>query len=226
MKLGRCWILGVVSLSACILGGAAMMDGQDSAGMSPEMARAWMEFSTPGSEQKQLAKRAGTYKVTAHSWSAPGAEMMVSQATATFTMQLDGRFLQQDYKGSYAGAPFDGFGLTGYNNQTERFQFIWADSMGTGMMYGQGGMDGDTLQWRARATDPLRGVVPMWGTETFDDPDRFVSTMYMNAEDGREFKVMEIIYEREPEGGPDGDGHHGHHGHDHHDHDHHGHDHH
>lgn len=197
MKMGRSWILGVVGLSACILGGAAMMDGQsDATGMSPEMMRAWMEFSTPGPEQKQLAKRAGTYKVTVHSWSAPGADMMVSHGTATFTMQLDGRFLQQDYKGTYAGSPFDGFGLTGYNNKTKRFQFIWADSMGTGMMYGQGGMDGDTFQWRARATDPLRGVVPMWGHDNWDDPNRFVMSMFTTTEDGTEFKQGELIYER------------------------------
>jgi len=49
------------------------------------------------------------------------------------------------------------------------------------------------------ATDPLMGDVAMRGTETFGDPDRFVVTMYYPGPDGKEFKMMELIYVRASE---------------------------
>ena len=92
--------------------------------------------------------------------------------------------------------PFHGFGISGHNNKTDKFQFCWIDNMGTGIMTGSGTFKGKVLSWTATATDPMTGDHTMRGTETFSDPDRFTATMYGPGPDGREYKIMELTYTR------------------------------
>jgi len=229
MKVTRWCVVGVVAVGA--LGGAAMMgDGHDhpgedsmAAAMSPEMMKAWMEYATPGPGQARLATRVGEWKCLVRHWASPDAPVDESWGESELSMMLGGRFLVQEYESHSHGMHFEGLGITGFNNKTQQYEFTWVDNMSTGLMQGAGTLEGDTLQLRVKMTDPMTGPADMWGSETFDNPDRFVSTMYMKDANGREFKVMEIIYEREDD---DDHGHdHDHHGHDHHGHDHHGHDH-
>ncbi len=196
------------------------------AAMSPEMMKAWMEYATPGPGQAALASRVGSWKCLVRHWQSPDSPVDESWGESEFSMMFDGRFLVQEYQSHSHGMRFEGLGITGFNNKTGQYEFTWIDNLSTGMMQGKGHMERGSMQWQVTMTDPIKGPAIMWGSETFDHHDRFVSTMYMKADDGRDFKVMEIIYERE-RGDADHHGH-GHHGHGHHghDHDHHGHGHH
>jgi hypothetical protein len=201
-----------------LLGAAVMQDEGElqDGGMDPAFMQAWMEYMTPAEGQARLATRVGTWEVTIRHWMSADAPVEESSGQADYEMIMDGRFLAQRYEAEFDGMGFEGAGVSAHNNKTKKFQFTWLDNMGTGLMQGSGEFKGDVLHWTAVATDPLMGDVSMRGTETFDDPDRFVATMYYPGPDGKEFKMMELIYVRANSDHPRGDHPHAAHpGHDH-----------
>jgi len=171
---------------------APAMDAKQKAAME-----AWQKASTPGPEHASLTKMAGTWDVTIKSFEGP--EPQVSTGKAVRKMVLGGRFLQEEYKGTYMGQPFDGMGLTGYDNVMKKYTFFWVDSMGTGMMVGEGHMDpqGSVLTSVMTYTDPLtakqssvRQVMKKMG------PDTEIFEMFGPGPDGKEKKMMEMTYKR------------------------------
>src|SRR6266404_2460383 len=68
----------------------------------------------PAIEVKQLAELVGTFdcKVTVF---LPEGKPLESTGVMKREMVLGGRFLQEDFDGSFAGKPFKGHGLTGYD---------------------------------------------------------------------------------------------------------------
>lgn len=172
---------------------APAMDAQQKAAME-----AWQKAATPGANHQRLAEMAGTWEVTVKSFEG-GGEPQVSQGKALRKMILGGRFLQEEYKGSFMGQPFDGIGLTGYDNVLKQFSLLWIDSMGTGMATGKGQMDpaGKTLSSTVEFTDPVTGkVVSMRQAMHRLDPDTESFEMYGTGPDGKEAKMMEMIYKR------------------------------
>jgi hypothetical protein len=97
---------------------------------------------------------------------------------------------------------FEGFGLYGYNNTTEKFEASWCDSMGTMIMNLSGDMssDGKTITWNAKYTCPMtKKDTYMREVERMTGADTMVLEMYgPNPADGKEMKMMEISYTRKP----------------------------
>ncbi len=209
-----------------LLGATMIEDGHDhpvsdelAGAMSPEMMKAWQAYSTPGPQQARLAERVGDWDVTISHWIMPGAPPQISQGHSEMEMIFDGRFLVQEFESDSDGMPFEGLGYSGFNNKTGTFQFTWVDSLSTGIMFGEGRFEKNVLTWYGTATDPMTGDMKIRGTETFDDPNRFVSRMFMTGPDGKEFKSMEFLYVRAAgDGGGDHDHGHSHGDHPHHDH--------
>jgi hypothetical protein len=160
---------------------------------------AMIKAGTPGEPHKLLASMEGHWKAVVKSWQAPGAPPEVMEGTSENKMILSGRYLKQVFKGSFAGQPFDGIGLTGYDNVTKKVQGIWIDSMSTCMMFSTGEIDasgkaiasimtyGDPISGKAKTS---RDVVKIVG------PDQHVMEMYDTGPDGKEFLMMEITYTR------------------------------
>ena len=69
---------------------------------------------------------------------APGAPPDVSEGSSENRWVLGGRYLQQIYKGSSMGMPFEGIGYTAYDNVQEQYLGFWMDSFGTGLMTTEG----------------------------------------------------------------------------------------
>jgi len=95
---------------------------------------AWMVLANPGPEHAELRKAAGTWSCACKSWEAPGAEPRESTGRSVQKMVLGDRFLMQEYEGDMMGAPFQGIGFTGFDNATRKYEAVWMDSMGTGIM--------------------------------------------------------------------------------------------
>lgn len=171
---------------------APAMDAQQKAAME-----AWQKASTPGPEHAGLVKMAGTWDVTIKSFEGP--EPQVSTGKAVRKMVLGGRFLQENYKGTYMGQPFEGMGLTGYDNVLKKYTFVWADSMETGMMVGDGHMDpgGRVLTSVMTYTDPVTAKqVPVRQIMRREGPDTEVFEMFGPGPDGKEKLMMEMTYKR------------------------------
>jgi hypothetical protein len=115
-------------------------------------------------------------------------------------MLVDGRFLQQEFNGNMMGKPYNGVGITGYDNLRKKYVSSWIDSMGTGifLMEGTASADGKTITLKGRHAEPGGGRMnhrAVWklldnNTQTFD--------MYGTHGHGKAMKMMEITYTRKP----------------------------
>jgi hypothetical protein len=146
-----------------------------------------------------LAKSVGTWQGKSNMWMGPdGGEPMVSDCTFTITPLLDGKFFKCEMKGEMPGmGPYNGMGLYGYDNVAGKFVATWIDSMGTGMMNGDGALsaDGKTLTWTYNFNCPItKKASVMRETET-TGADGNTKTFEMIGPDpktGKEYKMMRI----------------------------------
>lgn len=162
------------------------------------MMQAWQAAATPGPAHQALAALAGNWKATTTMWMAPGAPPAVSQGKVKRTALLGGRVLQDEFESEVMGQPFTGIGLTGYDNVTGKVWSTWTDTMSTGVMVSYGTRDAATgvTTMQGEMSDPMtKGPHAVRMTSKAEGPDKEVFTMY-DTKDGKEFKSMEIIYER------------------------------
>jgi hypothetical protein len=180
-----------------------------------EMMAAWQAAITPGEQHRYLEQFAGEWRTTTRIYmEGPGSEPTVSQGTATFRMIMDGRYLQQDYRGEMMGQPMHGMGLMGYDNTRKLFIGTWLDNMGTSMSHFKGGLDqtGRILTMYGDMDEPMSGEIgkPVRYRLRIEGPNRKIFEI-QEVIYGEPFTAVEITYERTgaaPQGGrgPDGAG--------------------
>ncbi len=113
---------------------------------------------------------------------------------------MGGRYLVDKTRGSFEGQPFEGMGTTGYDNSLKKYLATWIDNMGTGIMVGEGDYDPEKKQWtyQTKGTDPIAGKsIKMRSIERIVDSNKWVMESYRPGPDGKEFKTMEITYQRQ-----------------------------
>jgi hypothetical protein len=184
-----------VAIGAFALGRAGAQEGPQKKDPAAEMA-AWAELAKTGPEHAKLIKSVGTWKCEGKMWMGPG-EPTVSTGKAVFSSVYDGRFLKQDYEGTFMGQPDLGIGYTGFNNATKKYEVVWISNMGTGLMLMTGtetapgtcefegscaGLDGKDMKHRL----VLKHV----------SDDKQVLEMYMSEGGAPEAKCMELTYTR------------------------------
>ncbi|HET7202768.1 MAG TPA: DUF1579 family protein, partial [Steroidobacteraceae bacterium] len=131
---------GVLAASSSFAQDASKAQPQMTPEQKAEM-EAYMKAGAPGEPHKQLATMAGKYSVAMKSWQEPGAPPVEETGTATRSMALDGRVLVEQFNGTMMGSPFDGHGMTGYDNAVGQYWSTWNDSMSTGLMVNEGTCD-------------------------------------------------------------------------------------
>lgn len=163
------------------------------------MMEALQKAASPGAQHQRLKAMAGTFDTVTRMWMAPDKPPQESKGKAENRMILDGRFLQQDYKGSFMGQPFAGVGLTGYDNLKKKYVGSWVDSMGTSLSVLEGSEDpsGKVLTMSMRTTDPTSGKEVESRTVTrIESEAKHVFEVYDKLPTGKEVKTMEIVYTR------------------------------
>jgi len=98
------------------------------------------------------------------------------------------------------GVPFEGFGMTGFDNVSKKYYNVWADNMGTGIMTSTGTADasGKTFTYNGEYNCPITG-----GKKTAKSilkivgDDKLVYEMYDKTPDGKEFVSLEVTYARQ-----------------------------
>ncbi len=193
--------VGIVALVILVAAGVAWaQDGADAADAAA-MQEAWLKAGTPGPFQAFLAKKAGNWKIEGKTWMAPGAEPETSENTGTAEMILGGRYLQETMHGETMGMPFDGMGLTGYDNTTGLVTSIWIDSMSTAtaVMTGKWDKPGAPLETSGTMTDPASGQEMQLRTvTTFISDDESLFEYFGTVGGMPEMKMMELHYIRVP----------------------------
>jgi hypothetical protein len=206
MKIGI--ILGAAALCVAAVAVAAMPVQDSKTKAKPDdkaaaemagMMEAWSKAGALGPQHQAFAKQAGTWNQVVKMWMAPGAPPMETKSTATRELILGGRFLVEKVKGDMGPmGPFEGHGMLGYNNLTEQYDYVWMDSMSTGMMISHGTAEADgTITLTGDYDDPITDAKTKTRTVTkmiSDNEQKF--EMYESKGGQPEAKTMEIVYTR------------------------------
>jgi hypothetical protein len=153
-----------------------------------------MKNAAPGPQHAALKNQEGTWNATVTSF-VDGPTPMTTTGTETRNMILGGRFLETKYTGSYMGQPYEGWGLTGYDNKNSKVLWVWADNMSTKWMDLSGTMtpDGKTITCNG-SIDGMTGTpMPIHVELKFDTDTQMTYTMYGNMK-GQDTKMMQIVY--------------------------------
>ena len=166
-----------------------------------EMDEMTMKRMMPGAMHEYLAPLEGDWTMMVKMRMAPEAPWEESEAEASREWVLDGRFIKETVEGDFGGMPFEGIGYTGYDNVRQEFVSTWMDSMGTGIMVsaGQASKDGKTITFECHASCPMTGDKDKWSKSVIriKDDESHVFEMYAKGPDGKEYKSMEIVCEKD-----------------------------
>lgn len=165
---------------------------------SAAMAKAWMDYMTPGDMHKWMASQNGTWSGEVKSWESPDAPPATSTAAVTNKMIMGGRYQESAYKGMMMGQPFEGISMLAYDNAKKKFVNTWIDNMGTGIMIMEGTMDegSKTLTLEGEMDDVATGKTQKM-RQVLKYPDATTQTMEMYCEkDGKDMKMMEVTLKR------------------------------
>lgn len=193
-------------MAAMILAAANVwaQDAAAPAAMDPAMA-AKMEkakkLGAPGENHKVLDALVGKWDQSVKMWMDPSAAPSESKGTSETKWILDGRFIQQEFKGEWAGQPFTGLAIMGYDNVKGEYQSVWMDNMTTGMAKSSAQYDAasKTLTENGTFSCPMTEEKDMKFRAVWKitDNDHHVFEMYTkDQKTGSEYKSMEIAYTR------------------------------
>lgn len=167
---------------------------------SAAAVKAWMEYATPGEAHKALAMSDGNWTGESTMWMDASAAPVTSTTEATNKMMMDGRYQITNFKGSFMGMPFEGMGITGYDNHKKKYVSNWIDNMGTGMMQMEGDWDAatKTLTMNGKMADVATGKdCEMKEVFRITDADHHVLEMYgPDPKTGKQYKTMEVKFTR------------------------------
>lgn len=161
--------------------------------------QACMIAGTPGKMHETLAKGVGTWQGKNTMWMYPGAAPVVTQCSSTVTPIMGGRFIKCDMIGEMPGmGPFNGFGLFGFDNVTQKLVSTWIDNCGTGILTGTGQLspDGKSITWSYTYTCPItKKPASMRQVETVTSDSTRTLEVYTNdPKSGQEFKMLTIEF--------------------------------
>jgi hypothetical protein len=168
-------------------------------GWTMEDMQACIAAGTPGKMHEHLAKDVGIWQGKSTMWMAPNTEPMKSECKLTVTPMMAGRYYKGEVAGEMPGmGPYNGFGINGFDNVSQKFVSTWIDDQGTGIMTGTGELsaDGKTLTWNYTFNCPIvKKPVVMRQIETWTSPT--TKTLEMHGPDpksGKEYKMMSIEF--------------------------------
>jgi hypothetical protein len=172
---------------------------------SPEEMAKMMAAGKPGEAHDKLKPMTGKWTYVTKWRMSPDQPWEESTGKAEFKWINGGRFLTQDIKGNPSpndammGGPFEGFGITGYDNTSKKYYNIWTDNMTTGMMTSEGTADGSgkVFTYESEYNCPMRG--PNQHSKTvmkIEGDDKMVFQMFDKGPDGKEFANLEVNYTR------------------------------
>jgi hypothetical protein len=160
-----------------------------------EMQKKMEAAGAPGPAHKALDAMVGNWKAEVKCWMEPGGSPEVSQGTAKTSWILNGRFLEEEFRGEMMGKPFTGRSLMGYDNVKQTFNTVWVSDMQTSifMSEGKGDASNKVITLEGTSSCPEAGQVQMKTVFRLISPDKHVFEMFDKSK-GQEMKTMEITY--------------------------------
>jgi hypothetical protein len=162
------------------------------------MMAQWQAAMTPSEGHARLMPMVGTWRAKTTFTMAPGAPDQVSAGTSVHRLVLGGRYLEQVYKGSSMGMPFEGIGFTGYDNVQKRYVGTWMDTFGTGVMNstGTGRPTDEKIEFVCEAIEPSGQKKIFDATVRIRGHEHHSYEMWTKGPNGKPYRVMLVEYER------------------------------
>lgn len=167
-----------------------------------EQMQACIAAGTPGKMHEHLSRSVGTWVGKTQMWMGPdAAEPAQGECTQTITTLYDGRYIKGELTGELPGmGTFNGLGLTGFDNVSQKFVGSWIDNHSTGIMQGVGELskDGKTMSWSFSYYCPItKKPAVARQIETYPDDKTQIFEMFTtDPKSGREYRCMRIEFTR------------------------------
>lgn len=164
-----------------------------------ELNAKWMAYMTPGQEHEDLLSQVGDWTEEITIWTHAGAAPTTSIANVRIEMILGGRYQQSFHSGDVMGMPFEGIGITAFDNASKKYYSSWIDNMSTGLMFSMGTVDPKTksIIFVGEQPDPITGkTMKIREVMTLKGANEMMMEMYNTPPDGKEFMSMKIIMKR------------------------------
>lgn len=172
-------------------------------GMNQDEMKQMMALAQPGEHHKAMDRLVGDWKTSVKMYMG-SADPTTSIGSASYQWILGGRYMQEKHTGNIGGMPFEGLGITGYDNAKDEYFNVWFDNMGTGVMHltGHRSDDGDGITFMGTTFDPmLKKDTTVREEIRWQDDRHFTFTMYMPVlgpgGESKESKVMEMAAEKQ-----------------------------
>jgi hypothetical protein len=208
MKNVRLALIGValVATTAVITSQVVSQDTAPKTATKPaqddheKMMQQWLKYSAPSEHHQKLSTLAGNWTINVKHWHDPASAPEISSGTAEMKWVLGNRFLEMHVVSEAMGQPFEGMGVLGYDNFRKQYVTGWVDSMNTAVFTSKGSVDatGKVFTFTGTCDDIMTGRrdVNHRAVMTIVSNDKITEEMFAPGADGKEFKAMEITYER------------------------------
>jgi hypothetical protein len=145
-----------------------------------------------GPEHKRLHELVGTFDavITAHLDAGKTAEF---KGVVKRQMILDGRFLQEEYEGTFAGKPLKGLLFLGYDTAKKKYVSTNMDNTNNAILSSEGPYDEKTKTFTmaGAVVDFVSGkLVSTRDVLRIVGPDEQAMEIYHQLPEGKEFKAM------------------------------------
>jgi hypothetical protein len=192
--------LALVGTFAAAVAFADEKKAAKNADVSPEEMMKKVEAAgKPGAQHKALEPLIGEWTAEVKTWMVPEAPPMVTKGTAKSTWVMNGRFVREEFKGEMMGKPFNGVGLTGYDNQKQKYNSTWVDDISTAIFVSDGTASegGKVITFVGKMDCPMteQKDMPFKNVLRIISADKFVFEMH-DPSKGEHSKKMEITYVR------------------------------
>jgi hypothetical protein len=152
-------------------------------------------WTQPTAEHKELAKSVGNWDVKGE-FSMPGQPPQQITGTAKRELILNGMFLKETFHSEFAGMPFEGQLLQGYDTIRKEWVSIWMDSGSPVISVSQGKKEGDALVFFGEDPDFMTGKLKKTKTVVkVPDADHVTVSIY-DVLEGSESLHMQMDYTR------------------------------
>lgn len=121
-----------------------------------------------------------------------------SKGSASYKMECGGLWLVSNFKGTFAGQPFQGRGADSYDAKKKKYVSVWVDSMTTTPMISEGTYDEATkaLTMTTEMPGPDGKVAKHKMVSKFTDDNTIDWSMALVGADGKDTPVFSINYKR------------------------------
>ena len=158
-----------------------------------------VQFAMPGEHHKLLEKMAGEWNMAIKYRMKCDAPVVESEGTCRRKWILGGRFLLEEFDGGNLGLPFQGLAIYGYDSFEKKYTSVWVDTLNTAITTNMGTCQNscELITFVGRHGDPWTGVKKTSrGITHFINDDRHTLELHEPGVDGKEFKILEIVYTR------------------------------